>query len=229
MERSADLMGLPALPRPLVERAVAEVLEANAHLLHSPADVLRITYTEGTAPLGSDRAAQRTPRLLAAIALHDPVPQTTAVITVPWTRNENGALAGVKSTSYGENALALARAHAAGASEAIFANTAGRLCEGTGSNIFLVLDGRLITPPLGDGCLAGITRALVLEWTDAIEASVPMTALAGAQEAFLTSSRRDVQAVTIIDGHPLGDGDLGPVTRATMNAFNAGQARSLDP
>ena len=71
-----------------------------------------------------------------------------------------------------ENVVALAHAHEQGAGEAILANLAGDLCEGTGSNVFVGLDGRLITPPLSSGCLAGITRDLVLETTDAIEADV---------------------------------------------------------
>ena len=98
---------------------------------------------------------------------------TTAVITVPWTRNERGALAGLKTTSYAENVVALARAHEQGASEALFANTVGQLCEGTGTNVFVVLDGRLHTPPLASGCLAGITRALVVEWAGAQETELP--------------------------------------------------------
>src|SRR5690606_40484434 len=58
-------------------------------------------------------------------------------------RNERGAMAGVKTTSYAENVVSLARAHAAGAGEAVFADTRGRLCEGTGSNVFVVRGGRI--------------------------------------------------------------------------------------
>src|SRR5690606_36162816 len=104
------------------------------------------------------------PTLLVAVAEMPERPETTAVVTVPWTRNERGALTGLKTTSYAENVRALAYAAERGCSEAIFGNTVGDLCEGTGSNIFVVVDGRLLTPPLSSGCLAGITRALVLEW-----------------------------------------------------------------
>jgi branched-chain amino acid aminotransferase len=114
---------------------------------------------------------------------------------VPWPRNEKGALAGLKTTSYGENVLALARAHQAGATEAIFANTQGHLCEGTGSNVFYVLDGELRTPSLASGCLAGITRHLVLEWYGGREVDEPIEVIEEASEMFLVSTTRDVQGI----------------------------------
>ena len=83
---------------------------------------------------------------------------------VPWVRNERSAVAGLKTTSYAENVVALAYAKERGAIEAVFANTRGELCEGTGSNVFVVRDGVVWTPPLDSGCLAGITRALAVEW-----------------------------------------------------------------
>ena len=74
-------------------------------------------------------------------------PASAAVVVVPWTRNERAATAGLKTTSYADNVVALAYAKERGAVEAIFANTRGELCEGTGSNIFVVVDGVLVTPP----------------------------------------------------------------------------------
>ena len=78
-------------------------------------------------------------------------PSETTVVTVPWTRNEHGATAGLKTTSYADNVIALAHAVERGGSEAIFANTAGNLCEGTGTNVFYVVDGELRTPTLASG------------------------------------------------------------------------------
>jgi branched-chain amino acid aminotransferase len=150
------------------------------------------------------------------------------VITVPWTRNERGALAGLKTTSYGENVLALSRAHEQGAGEALFANTRGRLCEGTGTNVFVVLDGELHTPPLESGCLAGITRALVAEWSGARETDLPLDALERAEEIFLTSSLRDVQAVHRVDDRQL-PGAPGPVTLKAMKLFAERAAADTDP
>ena len=104
---------------------------------------------------------------------------TAKVVVVPWTRNERAATAGLKTTSYADNVVALAHAKARGATEALLMNTAGLLCEGTGSNVFVVLDGELVTPPLSSGCLAGVTRALVIEWTGAVERDVSPSALLG--------------------------------------------------
>lgn len=75
-------------------------------------------------------------------------------------------LVGLRATSYAENAVCLAEAKATGASEAVLANLAGNLCEGTGSNVFAVIGSQVFTPPVQDGCLAGITRDLVIEWCD---------------------------------------------------------------
>lgn len=147
---------------------------------------------------------------------------------MPWTRNEKGALTGLKTTSYGENVVALARAHAAGASEALFANTQGQLCEGTGSNVFVVIGGRLLTPPLESGCLAGITRALVADWAGAEEAELPLGALAEAGEVFLTSTLRDVQAVHRVDDRTLS-GAPGPVTAKAMRVFAERAAADPNP
>ena len=143
----------------------------------------------------------------------------TEVVVVPWRRNEHSAIAGLKTTSYAENVIALAHAHERGAGEALFLNTAGDLCEGTGTNVFLVLDGELVTPPLSSGCLAGITRALVIELTGAAERPITGDALSAASEVFLTSSTREVQPV----------GQPGPVTSEAAAALRALIERDLDP
>lgn len=150
------------------------------------------------------------------------------MITVPWTRNERGALTGLKTTSYAENVVALARAHQHGASEALFANTVGQLCEGTGSNVFVVLDGELHTPPVASGCLAGITRALAVEWTGARETDLPLDVLQRADEIFLTSSLRDIQAVHRVDDREL-PGTAGPVTAKAMRVFGERSGHDQDP
>jgi branched-chain amino acid aminotransferase len=147
---------------------------------------------------------------------------------VPWPRNERGALAGVKSTSYGENVQALRWAAARGAGEALFANTRGELCEGTGTNVFLAVGGSVVTPPLSSGCLAGVTRELLLEVLDAEERPVPLDQLFRAEEVFLTSSTRDVHPVDTVDGVDVPE-VLGPCTEKARRAFAALQARSLDP
>ncbi|MEY9963857.1 branched-chain amino acid aminotransferase [Streptacidiphilus sp. MAP12-16] len=223
LERSARGLGLPEPDREQVQRACAEVLAANPMSLGR----LRITYTGGLAPLGSDRGDSG-PTLVVALGEVSRRPETAAVITVRWTRNEHSAVAGLKTTSYAENVVALARAHEYGASEAIFANTQGRLCEGTGSNIFVVLGGRVLTPPLASGCLAGITRALTLQWLDAEEADLPLSVLEEADEVFLTGTLRDVQAVSRVDDRQL-PGAPGPVTAKAVAVFTERSAADLEP
>jgi branched-chain amino acid aminotransferase len=157
----------------------------------------------------------------------EPYAGAPRVVTVPWTRNERGPVAGLKTTSYAENVVALAWARERGAQEAVFANTAGNLCEGTGSNVFYVVDGELRTPSLASGCLAGITRGLLLEWCQVREVDEPAEILARADEVFLASTTRDVQAVRYCDGRDLGE--AGPVTREVAATWAERELQDLDP
>lgn len=214
LARSAQGLGLALPGREELAEAVAKVVAS----LPCPRARLRCTVTSGPGPLGSARGGGPCSVVVAVAEDADAGPAGVPVVVAPWTRNEHGPLAGLKTTSYAENALALAYAHARGASEAIFANTAGQLCEGTGSNVFLVLDGELLTPSLAAGCLAGVTRDLVLEQVGGEERDVPIAALTRASEAFLTSTLRGVQAIVAVDGQPLG---AGPVTAAAAAAYDA--------
>jgi branched-chain amino acid aminotransferase len=211
---SAAGLGLALPGDDVLRAAMASVVSAN-----ELGDArLRITVTGGPSPLGSDRGAAGPTVIVAGGAL--PVwPPSVDVAVVPWPRNERGALAGLKTISYGENVVALAWAKERGAGEAIFANTVGALCEGTGTNVFLVGGGRLITPPLSSGCLAGVTRALLLETGLAVEEDVPVGALAVAPEAFLASTTREVQPIRAVDGELLRGGGPGPLTKAATAAF----------
>lgn len=222
LTRSAEGLGLPAPDLDEVRRGVDAVLEGQ----QLPLGRIRITYTGGVAPLGSGRGTAP-PTLVVAAAPMAAFESTTAVATVPWPRNERGALAGLKTTSYGENVIALAYASERGAGEAIFGNLAGNLCEGTGSNVFYVLDGELRTPTLASGCLAGITRALVLEWYGGREIDEPIDVLAEASEIFLASTTRDVQPVRSCDGRELPA--PGPVTREAMETWARKEREDLDP
>jgi branched-chain amino acid aminotransferase len=213
LHRSAVGLGIPEPDLEAVKQGVRAVLDAEPPALGR----VRVTWTAGRSPLGSDRG-DGPPSLVVVAAPMQPWPETTAVATVPWPRNERGALAGLKTTSYGENVRALARAHEEGASEAVFANLRGDLCEGTGTNVFYVVDGELRTPTLGSGCLAGITRHLLLEWYGAVEVDAPLEDVrAGASEALLASTTRDVQPIHRWDHRELTA--PGPVTAEVRKAW----------
>jgi branched-chain amino acid aminotransferase len=225
LTRSAAGLGLPAPDLDAVRRGVEAVLSDGSE--DDPIGRLRITYTAGPHPMGSGRGGGP-PTLVVAYSAIDVAPGSTAVVTVPWTRNEHGATAGLKTTSYAENVIALAHAAERGGTEAIFANTAGNLCEGTGSNVFYVVDDELRTPTLAAGCLAGVTRALVIEWCGAREVDEPLTDVrARASEAFLVSTTRDVQAVARWDDRDLPS--PGPVTKECAETWIAREAETMDP
>jgi branched-chain amino acid aminotransferase len=221
---SAKGLGLQEPDLDAIRQGVTDVL---ASAPAWPLGRIRITYTSGPGPLGSDRGPEG-PTAVVIAAEQKPFPATADVTVVPWPRNERGPLAGLKTTSYADNALALAYAKERGGSEAIFGNLAGNLCEGTGSNIFVVRDGRLITAPLASGPLAGVTRALVLDWAGGEEADIPLAELYEVDEAFLTSTTRDVQPIRAVDGTVISE-EPGPVTRKAIEAFATRSASDLDP
>jgi len=222
--RSAAGLGLPPPDLEQIRAGAMEVIKSSGEM---PLARMRITVTGGIAPLGSERGKSGITAIVA-LAAQAPATASVDVVAVPWRRNELGALSGLKTTSYGENVRALAYAAEHGGSEAIFANTAGNLCEGTGTNVFLVAGGELVTPPLSSGCLAGVTRALVIEWVGAVENDLPVSALANAEEAFLTGTTRDVQPIRMVNGSML-PAVPGPVTKKAIEVFAMRAAESPDP
>ena len=188
---------------------------------------LRITLTSGSGPLAS-RRGEGASTMIVAIRPGSLRTEPTAAFLVPWTRNERGALAGVKSPSYGDNVVALRYAERLGGSEAIFANTEGLLCEGTGSNIFFGLGGTLFTPSLSSGCLAGVTRELLLEAGVGTEEDFHIDDLESATEIFLASTSREVQPLAAFDGRALPRAP-GPLTAAARRVWLEQIANHLDP
>jgi branched-chain amino acid aminotransferase len=225
---SAAGIGLVAPESGALRAAADSVLEANS--LREAR--LRITVTGGEAPLGSERGDSPQTVIIAASEL-SPAPPDADIVTVPWARNERSAIVGLKTISYAENVRALAYAREHGAVEAVFPNTRGDLCEATGSNVFLVFQEVLHTPPGEAGCLLGVTRALILELARDLdipieEAALPLDALHRADEAFLSSTTREVQAIAKVDGQKLPAAP-GPLTTRLADAFTDLVARDLDP
>ena len=222
--RSAAGLGMPEPDLDQIRAGALAVIDASPRM---PLARLRITATAGISPLSSERGNSPVTAFIA-LAEQRPPAESVDVVVAPWRRNEEGALAGLKTTSYADNVRALAYAAEHGGGEAIFANVAGNLCEGTGTNVFVVTGGRLITPPLSSGCLAGVTRALVIEWVGAAEDDLPLDALSNAEEAFLTGTTRDVQPIRHVNGRKLA-AVPGPITRKAAEVFAMRAAESPDP
>lgn len=191
---------------------------------------IRVTVTSGPGPLGSPRGHHGLTTVVIAEPSEKP-PAISQIATVPWTRNERGALSGLKTTSYAENALMVEHALARGASEAVMANTAGQLCEGTGANIMYVIGEQLVTPTLEAGPLAGVTRALVLEWCadelDVVERDAPIDILQTADEVLLVGTTRDVQAISKVDDREVAA--PGPITAKAQEIWAREAAKGIDP
>lgn len=224
LAQSCRILGLQAPDLDDLRGAVAEVVRSEPEA--TELGRLRITCTGGSGPLASDRqdGSQTT---IVALRPMQPWPATTSAVVVPWARNERSPVTGAKTTSYAENVVALAWAHERGFSEGLFGNTAGQLSEGTGTNVFVVRGDQVSTPPLSSGCLAGITRELLLEWGLASESVITLADLESADEVFLTSSTRDVHPVV-----KLGDrtwDDVGPTTRFVAAQYIRAISQNIDP
>lgn len=217
LQQSADKMQLRIPQTEELKMASYEVL-SQPEIMKVETGRLRITVSSGPSELGSSRGEGWT--LVIVFATAKPWPPTAKVIISDIVRNEHSPLAGAKTTSYAENVLALKKAHEAGASEAILLNLAGNVSEGTGSNIFIVKNGTVITPPTSDGILAGITRDAVIESIPVhlrfSELSFSKQDLLAADEVFLTSSTRDIQPVDQVDDVKIS---VGPVTRELSENF----------
>jgi branched-chain amino acid aminotransferase len=227
LDRSMAGLGLPPADHRVIEAGIKSVLGGEPIAFGR----LRYTVTGGAGPLGSDRQDSPLTYIVTA-GTQLPNPDTAKLVIVPWTRNERGVTAGLKTTSYAENVVALAYAQERGAVEALFANTVGNLCECTGSNVFVVVDGEILTPDLTSGPLAGVTRELVVQWCrqeglTVREEPLPMSILKQAAEVFITSSTKDVLAVHAIDDQALAA--PGPVTARAAEIFERLSAEFLDP
>ncbi|MFO0761530.1 MAG: aminotransferase class IV, partial [Byssovorax sp.] len=145
------------------------------------------------------------------------------VITVHTVRAAD-ATEGAKVGNYLASLLALRQAKAAGAHEALITDALGRIIEGTTSNVFVVRDGQVLTPPEEQGLLPGITRAHLLEVAAEEKIPVRLSPIgeddrAAASEAFLSSSLREVLPIVAIDDQVVGSGAPGPITRRLHAAF----------
>lgn len=207
------------LPLPWSDEALAAALRDTLAANDLAAGVLRLTLTRGPAPRGLLPPTEPAPTLLmAASPLPPAMPSAHAVIARSTRRNEHSPLARCKTLNYLDNVLARIEAEERGAGEALLLNTAGRLAETTIANLFAVIDGTLLTPPVEDGALPGVMRATVLQEAQAVERPILSADLVRASEAFLTSSL-GIRPLLSVDGAPVGRGETGPVTVLLRERF----------
>lgn len=233
LRQGAERIALPLPPdlRDQVDAAVAAfvAIERAASQSGAVRDAsIRVTVSRGPARPGLDSPASGQPTVVVSVHPYAPRPEWYEagidVITATGRLNEFGASAGLKRLGYLDAMLALQEARARGADDAVFLDTSGHLAEGTTSNLFLVVGGTIMTPPVECGILAGVTRATVLEVArgaglDARETVLVPEVLAEAEEAFLTGSNREIVPIRRFDERTIGSGRPGPVTLDLLERY----------
>ena len=235
LQRSAKLIGLE-LPIPEKDwpNLVSDAIARNG--LHDA--YLRITVSRGTGEIGLDPALCPKPTVVIIAKPFQAYPPhlfTKGVSLVTTTVHRNLATAlspQIKSLNFLNNILAKQEATKAGAFDGLMLNAEGHLTECTTSNVFFVQGGRLCTPSVACGILDGITRDVVL--TLAREKNIPTEehhympeALRQSDEAFLTNTTFEIMPVCEIDGHRIGAGKPGQMTKTLHEAFRTDLNRFL--
>jgi D-amino acid aminotransferase len=230
-EAGAHELGFAFPPREDVAEAIRATATANA----AGSDLaLRLTVTPGPIEPGSPFPGAPSDAPTLVVTAHpleiDPDTYRRGVRAAAIPRSRE--LPGVKAVSYLTASLARREAQERGASEALLVTPDEEVLEGSYSNVFAVIDGTPVTPPLEAGILAGVTRAVVLEIAGEAgvpvdERSLPLAALLAAEEAFLTASTREIVPIVSVDGHDIGDGTPGPVTTRLLEGYRAEVRREI--
>ena len=236
LERSAAALGI-SLPvsRERLADLVREALTQN----QLQEAYLRVTVSRGPGEIGLDPALCKAPTLVIIAKPFQPYPDSfythgVSVMIAKTRRNSPEAIPPhVKSLNYLNNILAKMEAKAAGAHEALLLNHRNEVTEGTTSNVFVVREGRLRTPAIDCGILAGLTRGVILELArdrgiETEEMRLTANDLYDADECFLTSTTQEVLPVTRVDGKMIENGRPGELTRRLHASFRAGLDRFLD-
>jgi branched-chain amino acid aminotransferase len=193
---------------------------------------VRIVLTRGVGDSSYDFDAVVGPTLVMIAKELSPYPERhytegIRVAAVGVRRNHRLSLdPAIKSSNLLNNILAVREARTRGAEEPILLNVEGCLAEGASTNVFLAKDGVLRTPSLDTGILAGITREVVIELAAGLglpcrAVTLRLDDLLDADEAFLSSTTREVVPIHAVDERLVGDGRPGPLTRRMMDAFRA--------
>ena len=197
LREGAGILGLDV---PATDQTLAGAVTAVARENGLADAAVRLTLTAGSGPRGLLRPQPGRPTLmLTAAPLPAPLPPARVIVATVTRRNEHSPLSRVKSLNYLDGVLAREEARARGADDAILLNTAGFVAEATAANLFAVIDGELVTPPVSDGVLPGVRRAEIIAERGAVERSLTVAELERATEMFLTTALA-VRAVSAIVG-----------------------------
>jgi D-alanine transaminase len=217
----AEVRIVPDWDRPTLEGWIAEGVRRAAY----PEAKIYVHVTRGVAPRDHVFPAVPPTTLITVTPIH-PLPPALleAGVAVITTEDIRWGRCDVKSLNLLPNVLARQAARDAGAFEAVFVARDGTVAEGAGSNLFVVQDGVLVTPPLGPHILAGTSRAYLMDVAaglgiETAERPLPARGLAGADEVLLTGTTIEVVGAVRVDGSPVADGRPGPVTRRLAAAF----------
>ncbi|MFT5223446.1 MAG: branched-subunit amino acid aminotransferase/4-amino-4-deoxychorismate lyase [Glaciecola sp.] len=199
-----------------VDDNVAPDAAAAVRLVATPGDIDPESPFPGS-PLGHPRIVVTVHDLLLDDAARD---RGATAIVVPWGRE----VAHVKAVSYLASALARREARRQGADEALLTDADDNVLEASGANLFAVIDGRLVTPPIDGTILPGVTRQVVLDVAEqqhleVAQVALPLRELLQADEAMLTATTREIVPLTRVDGSMIGTGRMGPITRELMSGF----------
>jgi branched-chain amino acid aminotransferase len=212
-----------------VEQIAAEIWRG-VELAQNPESYVRVVVTRGSGPLGLDAGFSVAPlRVVIVGPLTPPHPEAyekgIAVVTYRTQRVAEATDAvGAKVGNYLVAVLAMHLARDAGAAEALIVDAAGNVLEGATSNVFAVVDGRLLTAPEDAGILPGITRQTLIdvarEQGVPVELrALPVSEVLAADELFVSSSIRELLPVVRVDGSPIAAGTPGPLTRQLLRGY----------
>jgi branched-chain amino acid aminotransferase len=214
-------LGIPMGPDEL-KRVILEAFKRQ----RAPDSYIRVVVSRGVGDLGLD--PRRCPKPCVVVIVEPLKPlydKPVKAIVASVRRNAITALnPNIKSLNYLNNILAKIEANKAGVDEAIMLDQRGFVAEGTGENLFIVKNGKLITPPPTAGILVGITRGLIIklareEGIKVEERDITVHEVYTADEAFLTGTAAEIAPLVELDGRKIGGGEPGPVTLRLREKF----------
>ena len=229
LARLRDSAGMLSIDIPRGDAELAGDLDRLLAAAGNPESYIRMIVSRGVGEISYRFDRVKGPTIVMAARAYEPFPAAQYANGIPviissLIRNSPRALdPAMKSCNLINNILAVREAQAKGAAEPIMRNEAGDVAEGASANVFIVEKGRLVTPPLSAGILPGVTREVVLELAprlaiEAAEETVTVERLLSADEAFITSTLKEVMPVATVDGRRIGDGP-GPVTKRLLDAY----------